>query len=107
MCRYLAGWAVAPPPELTTPELLKKQAKKQPRPSWPANGLRHSHATYAVAGGAALETLLFEFGHTGNANVLRAHYVGKASKKQALEFFAIMPEGVEAPATIQTVESVA
>ena len=107
MCRYLAGWAVAPPPELTTPELLKKQAKKQPRPDWPANGLRHSHATYAVAGGAALETLLFEFGHTGNANVLRAHYIGKASKKQALEFFSIMPEGVAAPATIQTVESVA
>ena len=103
-CRYLAGWAVIPPPELVTIEKLKKGQVPPPRPDWPVNGLRHSHATYAVAGGAALETLLFEFGHTGNANVLRAHYVGKASKKQALEFFAIMPEGVAAPATIQPVE---
>jgi integrase len=106
-CRYLAGWGVAPPPELVTVPEPQKGEKLPPRPDWPSNALRHSHATYAVASGTALETLLFEFGHTGNANVLRAHYVGRASKKQALEFFAIMPKGVAAPATIQPVESVA
>lgn len=92
-CRYLAGWGVAPPPELVTVPEPKKGEKLPPRPAWPPNALRHSHASYAVASGTSLETLLFEFGHTGNANVLRAHYVGKASKKQALEFFAIRPEG--------------
>lgn len=106
-CRYLAGWGVAPPPELVTVPEPKKGEKLPPRPDWPSNALRHSHASFAIAAGTTLETLLFEFGHTGNANVLRAHYVGKASKKQALAFFAIMPEGVEAPATIQPVESVA
>lgn len=74
---------------------------------WPQNALRHSHASYAVASGTKLETLLFEFGHTGKADVMRGHYVGRASKKQALAFFAIMPEGVEAPATIQTVKGAA
>jgi site-specific recombinase XerD len=74
---------------------------------WPQNALRHSHASYAVASGVPLESLLFEFGHAGNPSLLRQHYVGRASKKQALEFFAIMPEGVEAPASIQPVENVA
>ena len=106
-CRYLAGWGVAPPPELVTVPESKIGEKLPPRPDWPSNALRHSHASFAIAAGTTLETLLFEFGHTGNANVLRAHYVGKASKKQALEFFAIMPQGVAAPATIQPVEAVA
>lgn len=108
-CRYLAGWGVAPPPELVTVPALEEGEKPKPRPEWPQNALRHSHASYAVASGTALETLLFEFGHTGNANVLRAHYVGKASKKQALEFFAIRPKGVEAEAApqIEPVEEVA
>ncbi len=97
--RRLAGWDVA--------AALLENPPKANRGAWPQNALRHSHASYAVASGTALETLLFEFGHTGNASVLRAHYVGKASKKQALEYFAIMPAGVEAPATIQPVESVA
>lgn len=106
-CRYLAGWNIAPDPDLVKLPEPKKGEKLPPRPDWPANALRHSHASYAIASGTSLETLLFEFGHTGNANVLRAHYVGKASKKQALEFFAIVPDGVEAPATIQPVEEVA
>ncbi len=107
-CRYLAGWGVAPPPELVTIHEPKKREKLPPRPDWPSNALRHSHASYAIASGVALETLLFEFGHSGNANVLRSHYVGKASKKQALEFFAIRPEGKTAAVVqLETVEDVA
>lgn len=102
-CRYLAGWGVAPPPELVPVPELKPGEKPPPRPAWPQNALRHSHASYAVASGTALETLLFEFGHTGNANVLRAHYVGKASKKQALAYFAIAPEGMEIPQELEVV----
>lgn len=76
--RYLAGWNLAPAPDLVKPE-------------WPKNGLRHSHASYAVASGASLDNLLFECAHTSKTEVLRSHYVGRASKKQATEFFAIRP----------------
>lgn len=97
--RRLAGWDVAADLLETPPDAT--------RGAWPQNALRHSHASYAVASGVKLETLLFEFGHVGSPALLRAHYVGRASKKQALEYFAIMPEGVEAPATIKPVEAVA
>lgn len=94
-CRRLAGWAVesrllTDPPEATLG-------------AWPQNALRHSHASYAIAAGIPLESLLFEFGHTGSAAVLRSHYVGKASKKQAVAFFAIAPKGMKIP----TLEAVA
>lgn len=91
-CRYLAGWDVTPDPDFFTPPELPPGVKQPARPAWPQNCLRHSHASYAVAAGASLENLLFEFGHTGSANVLRQHYVGRASKKAALEFFAIVPK---------------
>jgi len=94
-CRRLAGWAVES-------RLLKDPAEPT-RGSWAQNALRHSHASFAVASGVPLESLLFEFGHTGSAAVLREHYVGKASKKQAVAFFAIAPEGVKIP----TMEAVA
>jgi integrase len=100
--RRLAGWDVE-----------ARRLKKKPEPTrgkWPQNCLRHSHASYAVASGTPLETLLFEFGHTGNANVLRAHYLGRASKKTALAFFAILPErkkGKAAKPQLETVENVA
>jgi len=103
-CRYLSGWNIAPDPDLVKLPKPKKGENLAPRPDWPANALRHSHASYAIASGASLETLLFEFGHTGNANVLRAHYVGRASKKQALEFFAIVPEGTAKPKAIKLVK---
>lgn len=106
--RRLAGWEVV---SVILNERLRvgtlDNLPKLTFGKWPQNALRHSHASYAVAIGVPLESLLFEFGHAGNPTLLRQHYVGTASKKQALEFFAIMPEGVEAPATIQPVESVA
>ncbi|QTN31164.1 site-specific integrase [Akkermansiaceae bacterium] len=96
--RRLAGWKVESP-------LLKKPPKPT-RGTWPQNVLRHSHATYAIAAGARLETLLFEFGHTGSPAVLRAHYVGKASKKVALEFFAIRPQGTAKKTPLSVVKKV-
>jgi len=83
--RRLAGWKVESP--------LLDNPPKPTRGLWPQNVMRHSHASYSIAAGARLETLLFEFGHTGSPTVLRAHYVGKASKKAALEFFALRPDG--------------
>jgi hypothetical protein len=71
---------------------------------WPMNALRHTHASYAVAAGTPLETLLFEFGHAGTPTMLRAHYVGRASKKDALAFFAIRPGNTKAKTTLEAVE---
>jgi site-specific recombinase XerD len=107
-CRRLAGWDVSA--VILNERVRVGTMEPLPEPSrgrWPQNALRHSHASYAVASGVPLESLLFEFGHAGNPTLLRQHYVGRASKKQALAFFAIVPEGVEAPAAIQPVEMTA
>jgi integrase len=81
--RRLAGWDVA--------SSLLESPPDPSRGRWPQNALRHSHASYAIAAGEPLEKLLFEFGHVGGVEVLRKHYVGRASKKQAEEFFALRP----------------
>lgn len=94
--RRLAGWKVESP-------LLEKPPEPTRGP-WPQNVMRHSHASYAIASGAKLETLLFEFGHTGSPAILRAHYVGKASKKDALKFFAIRPKGTAKKAPLSVVK---
>ena len=59
---------------------------------WRRQALRHSHASYAIAAGTPLESLLFEFGHVGGVEMLRKHYLGRASKAQAAAFFAIGPK---------------
>jgi len=81
--RRLAEWDVA-----------SSMLEFPPEPSrgrWPQNALRHSHATYAIAAGEPLEKLLFEFGHVGGVEVLRNHYLGRASKAQAEVFFSLRP----------------
>lgn len=108
-CRRLAGWNVS---AVILNERVKAGTMEElPKPTlgrWPQNALRHSHASYAVASGVPLESLLFEFGHAGNPTLLRQHYVGRASKKQALEFFAIRPEGeTDEAVQLETVEAVA
>jgi integrase len=103
-CRRIAGWNVVS-------VILRERVRvgtMEPLPPptlgrWPQNALRHSHASYSVASGVPLESLLFEFGHAGNPTLLRQHYVGRASRKQAVEFFSIAPDGV----TIDHVEVVA
>ncbi len=90
-CRRLSGWDLGS-------RLLEARDDFEmlPKPTlgkWPQNALRHSHASYAVAVGVPLESLLFEFGHAGSPAVLREHYVGRASRKEAIAFFAIGPNG--------------
>ena len=84
-CRRLAGWDVS--------ASLLKEPSEPTRGRWPQNALRHSHASYAVAAGTPLETLLFEFGHSGSPAILRQHYVGRASKQEAIKFFSLGPNG--------------
>ncbi len=103
-CRRLAGWDLQArllERKQKQEEAQGKNPKKLPSPlfgRWPQNALRHSHASYAIAAGVPLESLLFEFGHTGSPSVLREHYVGRASKKEAIAFFKIGPNGEEVPA---------
>jgi site-specific recombinase XerD len=104
-CRYLAGWKVTP--DAATLKAHPMKDDYQNRPAWPQNVLRHSHASYTVASGAPLETLLFEFGHVGKTDVLREHYVGKVAKKDALAYFAIVPKGAAKPKKFQTVKGAA
>lgn len=81
--RRLAGWEVA--------SSLLEEPPKPTRGKWPQNSLRHTHASYSVASGVPLETMLFEFGHVGGIEVLRKHYVGRATKVQSEEFFSLRP----------------
>lgn len=82
--RRLAGWDVAA-------RLLQKPPKPTRGP-WPQNVLRHTHASAAVANGATLEHLLFSIGHSNGPEMLKRHYVGRYSKKEAAEFWSIGPK---------------
>jgi integrase len=64
-------------------------------PEWPANALRHTAATVAVALGKPIEQLVFEHGHTGGLEMLRRHYVGAMPKRDALAIWAIGPNGTK------------
>jgi len=81
--RRLAGWDVSS-------QLLTKP----PKPTcgkWPQNALRHTHASYAIAAGTPLDAMLFEFGHVGGVEMLRKHYLGRATKSQAHAFYQLRP----------------
>jgi len=99
-CRRLAGWDISA--RILSERVTVGKLKAMPKPhrgTWNQNVLRHSFASYAIAGGATLEEMLFTFGHSGGPALLRSNYVGKVTKKAALEFFAIRPAGTEAAAT--------
>jgi integrase len=106
--RRLAGWEVKS--EFAEKMVAKGVLSKLPpatRGAWPQDVMRHTCGTYHVAFGEDLGGMAFWFGHTGGETTLRRYYVGKAKRKQALEFFAIVPEGAEAPQQIKPVQSVA
>ncbi len=95
-CRRLAGWDV----QSTILNRRIDAGKMVPlappkRGKWPQNAIRHSHATYAVASGMPIDRLLFEFGHSGDVDLLKKHYAGRTSRKMALEYLAIAPKGKE------------
>lgn len=85
--RRRAGWKVSA-------RLLKKQPKAT-RGAWPVNACRHTCASILVATGEPLETLTFQFGHSGGHTLLRRHYVGRMTRKQAIEILSIGPKGTK------------
>lgn len=101
--RYLAGWDVWTDPDFFTPPPLNE--KTGPRLPWPQDATRHTFGTYSINGGVTLDHFLWEFGHSGNTRTLKTHYLGRASKKQALEFFAIRPDGkIATPTQLEAVD---
>ncbi len=90
-CRRLAGW------QLSARLLAGRELEPATRGAWPQNCLRHSFASYAIASGVSLESLMFSFGHSGTTpSLLREHYLGRVNKRDALEYFQILPAGADA-----------
>lgn len=85
--RRLAGWEVA--------TKLLEDPPAPTRGPWPANACRHTCASVQVAIGTALEDLTFKFGHSGGHELLRAHYVARMARKEALAILAIGPRGTK------------
>ena len=100
--KHLAGFKTWVAPRVL--KVLPDPLASPPTP-WKQNCLRHSHASYAVAAGTPLEGLLFEFGHSGNPSILRRHYVGRTSKREALEYFSLRPRGQREASKPQIVKS--
>lgn len=86
-CRRLAGWDVA--------ARTLDDPPKPTRGSWPSNACRHTCASVQVAIGTPLEDLTFKFGHSGGHDLLRAHYVSRLTKKDALAILATGPKGTK------------
>jgi len=83
--RRLAGWKV-------WSDLVDPAKPADDLPDWPHNALRHTHASVHVALGKPLESLTFEFGHSGGTQVLKSNYVGVMPKAEATKIMKIRPE---------------
>lgn len=86
--RRLAGWKV-------WCELIEPHEAPEELPEWPQNALRHTAASVALALGKPIETLIFEHGHAEGVTTLKAHYIGKMTKKEALAISSIGPNGTK------------
>lgn len=75
------------------------------RGPWPSNACRHTCASVQIAIGTSLEDLTFKFGHSGGHDLLRAHYVARLTKKDALAILSSGPNGTTIPAIESTVSS--
>lgn len=90
--RRLAGWRVWSD---LVPQIDKELDPAAPDnlPPWPENAIRHTNASVLLATGATIETLGFEFGHTGGSEMLRRHYAGVMPRKEAVAILSIGPNG--------------
>jgi integrase len=86
IARRRAGWDLATQPPL-------KDVPPVTRGEWPQNCMRHTCASIQVAIGTPLEDLIFAFGHSGGTALLKRHYLGQLTKKDALAILRIGPNG--------------
>lgn len=96
--RRLAGWKV-------WSDLVVPHEPPSGLPEWPHNALRHTHASVHVALGKPLETLTFEFGHSGGPRVLKGHYVGVMPRTEAEKIIRLRPVVVYSLTTVQSLQS--
>lgn len=82
--RRLAGWRV-------WAEMVEPHAAPEKLPPWPQNALRHTAASVALADGKPIETLIFEHGHSEGVKTLKAHYIGRMTKRDAKAILALRP----------------
>jgi integrase len=87
--RRRAGWDVA--------ARLLKNPPPATRGTWPANACRHTCASVQVAIGTPIDALIFKFGHSGGHDLLRAHYVSRLTRKDALAVLSCGPRGEKIP----------
>jgi len=87
IARRRAGW------DLSLPHIPKGLALPPiTRGAWPKNVCRHTCASTQIAIGTPLDDLNFKFGHSGGSKLLKSHYIGRMTKKQALEILSIGPK---------------
>ena len=77
-------------------DLVKPNEPPKKLPKWRTNALRHTAATMNVNMGKPIEILVFEHGHTGGLEMLRRHYVGAMTKREALKIYGIRPSKTKA-----------
>lgn len=82
--RRRAGWNVV--------ARCLKDPVKPTRGRWPANAMRHTCASIHVAIGTSLDTLIFQFGHTGTHELLKRHYARRMTRKDAEIILSIIPK---------------
>ena len=87
--RRLSGWKVWS--DLVADKGLGEAEPPEDAPLWPQNALRHTAASLNVTLGKPVEMLVFEHGHTGSLEMLKIHYVGKMTKKDAIKIWALRP----------------
>ncbi|MFN4943085.1 MAG: tyrosine-type recombinase/integrase [Akkermansiaceae bacterium] len=61
-------------------------------PDWPQNALRHTAASVTVALKKPLPDLLFEHGHTGGEETLKANYLGLMPPSEAKAIWNLAPK---------------
>jgi hypothetical protein len=91
-----AGWDVAA--RLLNQQVRAGKIQRPPkitRGKWPANGCRHTCASVQVAIGTPFDDPTFKFGHSGGHDLLRAHYVSRLIKKDAIAILSIGPAGTK------------
>lgn len=88
--RRIAGWRV-------WCDLFDPPAADPDLPRWSKHLLRHTHASVQVALGKPIDALIFEFGHSGGTQTLKAHYLGQMTKEEAEKIWSIGPNGTTIP----------
>ena len=95
--RRMAGWSVKA-------DLLDQvEWKVTPDlPGWHQDILRHTAATVLINIGKPISVLIFEHGHSQGETTIKKNYLGRMTKKQAVEITSMGPGG-EKLAAIQGV----